>query len=518
MAALSLAKLADAVEAELQQAPDVRQWRTRIRRTISDVYEEVWASRPWPFRIREAAFWVYPDFTLEKDELFVAHANGLRVFGTNGLATVLSDKMFPAAEATGGIFAEHIEHLVGAEIGIEAPSTTDKANGNWLEGPFTVQKILGPGAIFAHQLWLDPRCNVTSVDTTAAGGPFEVRFPRYLLPYDCDQLLRDGVKDEQGQALQFLDAASHRWLQQGTARPPAGGGVVPNGWTYDEGIDTTTPLHRYVSPNLWATDTLAPAWVDHHTNVPVRETIVGAASAGAGTFVIGQRYRFAVSWFYEGRFGPLSNVVEVTPTTGNQRITLSGLPEVPYVLALAPETPYGWSLAIWVAVGDGPLYLLQHLNPAPSTGAGGVSTTQVLQTAPATTNMHQKRIRQPVVTPASHRYIRLYPRPSAHRKYQIRYLRRSYPLEAEEDTPEFGEQFHMALVYIAAARIAALREGPSSRSSLMIRLTTLGERKLAELTQYYFPGQHFHARKGSILALRAGGRYRIDRVDWNGDS
>lgn len=512
MQTMNLARLAQAVEDELQQAPDVRRWRTLIREKINDEYQFVCDLRPWPFRIREAPLFVYPDFELAKADLSFANASGQRVWDAANLEGTLSDLMFPLAENSGAMWALHREQLVGAEMGIEDPSATDIGNGNWLEGPFVIERVkdIGGGST---RLWLDPRCNCTAAPD-ANGGTYHLRFPRYLLPADCDQLLQDGVKDEDGMALSYVHPSVFRAWSQGTARPPTAPGVS-SAWTYDEGFDTTAPLSRSHSPNLWSpTAATFPAWFDHHRNSSIREQLVATGVAGASTWTTGQRYRFAVSWAYAGRLGPLSNIVEWTPAGSTPSVTLSGFPSLPANAGLTPVVAYGWVRAVWVATGDGPFYLLQYIDPPPS--SGGTATSATFSTAPVA--VPWKRVRYDEVFAPAYRYIRLLSRPSGHQKYQLRYLRRCAPLLAEEDVPELAPQFHPLIVLRAAAALAKGRE-QSSRTALHVRLTQEADRKLAEMMQFYFPGQHALFRKGSILTPDPAMRLSIrGSMDWNGDS
>lgn len=516
MQSMNLARLAQAVEDELQQAPDVRRWRTLIREKLNDEYQYLCELRPWPFRIREAPLFVYPDFTIAKADLDFADSQGQRVWNGTNLESTLSDVMFPLAENSGTMWAFHRENLIGAEVGIEDPSATDLANGNWKEGPFVIERVKDLGGPGPTRIWLDPRCNCTAAPD-ADGGDYHVRFPRYLLPADCDQLLDDGVKDEFGLALRYVHPSVHRAWSMGTERPPAVGGGFVGAWTYDEGFDTTAPLDRSHSPNLWSnasTSTTYPSWFDHHRNVSIREQIATTGSATGSTWTVGQRYRFAVSWYYANRFGPLSNISEWTPTSGLPSVVLSGMPSLPANAGLTPAVAYGWVLAIFVAVGDGPFYLLQYVDPPPS--SGGTSTSVTLSTAPVATPQH--RVRYDNVFAASYRYIRLLNRPSSHRKYQLRYLRRCTPLLAEEDVPELAEQFHPLIVLRAAAALAKNRE-QGSRTALYARLVQEADRKLAEMMQFYFPGQHERFQHGSILNVGPRANLQIrGPMDWNGDS
>ena len=358
------------------------------------------------------------------------------------------------------------------------------------------------------RVWLDPRCRCSS---HASGGEFAVRFPRYRLPADFDAWAQGAVQRE-GRALDVLTPRQLRILEQGVNRPPLSAAGTPFGWSWDEGLDQ--------SPDDLIATTLnaAEAWAPDSTPMAVIEQLEGGTNPGpGGNFLPDQLYRFAVSWYVGNQFGPLSNVVELTPATGETVNLL--LPLVEDNAALAPQVNIGWSVAVWVAKGDGPFELQQIKDPPPN--AGGVSAAITVTGRPDPLVQYRRVRYEQVATPA--RYIRLWPRPAEYEQLQLRYFRRPLPMQAPTDVPDgILPQFRRYLVVETAARLVAGDGQPGSSPAL----STLGRLK-AQSTQlyrrmlgHYFPERaRAHQRQALLVPTGADAlRAHADDLDWHGDT
>ncbi len=505
---LNLARIRYEIGQELGHTPDTRAWSDRVDRMIAQVYAELWDAEPWPFRIRETALHVYPDFALAQDteaEL----VSGTDVFRVFEIADVgdLAGVMFPAVDALEPLEqAAHVQRLVGAEWGIETLATADRTGGNWTSGPFTIQKATLSGDTV--RVWLDPRCRCTAHGTT---GEFVVRFPRYRLPHDFDAFTPDAVRRE-GRRLDVLSSRQLRALEGGVQRPPLGSPGTPQAWAWDEGLDQSPDeliATRQVQSQAWAPD--SQPWA-------VIETLEGGVNATTGgSFIADQLYRFAVSWFYENRFGPLSNVVELTPGTGDTVNLL--LPAVEANAALSPQVALGWAVAVWVAKGDGPFELSSIEDPPPSSGGAAALITVTGRPDPLA---QYRRVRHEQVA-APPRYIRLWPRPSTHEQLLLRYFRRPLPMEADTDVPDgILPQYRRYLVYETAAQLLAGDgvPGASPAISTLGRLKAQAQKLYRQMLGHYFPGRDRPHQRRALLTPASVDLLRPSAadIDWNGDT
>lgn len=504
---LNLQRIRYEIGQELGHAPDTRAWSDRLDRTLAQVYADLWAAEPWPFKLRETPLHVYPDVTLAKgtEASLVAGADVLRVFQIPDVND-LAGRLFPLLDAIEPLALQaHVQRLVGAEWGVETLATGDRTGGNWTTGPFTIQKASISGDTV--RVWLDPRCRIQS---HAVGGEFALRFPRYRLPYDFDAFAPGAIRRE-GDALDMITNAQLRLLERGVQRPPSSAAGRPTCWTYDEWLDH--------SPDDLIASALnqSEAWSPDATPSAVIETLEGGVNPDTvGSFLSDQLYRFAVSWYYEGRHGPLSNVVELTPGTGDT-VNLV-LPVVEQNAALAPGINIGWSLSVWVAKGDGPFELQQIKDPPPN--GGGVSNAIVVSGRPDPLAQYRRVRYEQVATPP--RYVRLWPRPAEYEQLLLRYYRRPIPMEADTDVPDgILPQFRKFLVYETAARLAAEpAPGGSPALSTMGRMRAQGQLIYRRMLGHYFPGrERTHQRRALLVPDRLDLlRPSAEDIDWNGDT
>lgn len=504
---LNLQRIRYEVGQELGHAPDTRAWADRVDREVAQVFTDLWAAEPWPFRLRETALHVYPDFVLAKgtEATLVSGLDVLRVFEIGDVGD-LAGRMYPTAEALEDLAVQgHVQRLVGAEWGIDAPATGDRTGGNWGSGPFVVQKATLSGDTV--RVWLDPRCRINSY---ASGGEFAVRFPRYRLPPDFDAFANAAIRRE-GRPLELISQAQLRILERGVARPPSTAAGRPTCWSYDEGLDHSPDDMIGTALNA------SRAWSPDATPSAVIETLEGGVNPDTiGSFLPNQLYRFAVSWYYENRFGPLSNIVELTPGTGDT-VNLV-LPVVEPNAALAPQVHLGWTIAIWIAKADGPFELSQFVDPPPN--GGGVSNVVVVTGRPDPLTQYRRVRYEQVATPP--RYIRLWPRPATYEQLLLRYHRRPTPMEADTDVPDgILPQFRKYLVYETAARLAAEpAPGGAPALSTVGRLRAQAAQVYRRMLGHYFPGrERGHQRRALLAPTRIDLlRPSAEDIDWNGDS
>lgn len=504
---LNLQRIRYEIGQELGHVPDTRAWTDRVDRMIAQVHAELWDAEPWPFRVRESALHVYPDFTLTQLEAeLVTGADVDRVFEVTDVGNI-AGRMFPLVDALETPEAEgHIQRLVGAEWGLETLATADRVGGNWTSGPFVIQKANLNGD--AVRVWLDPRCHCVAHGTT---GSWSVRFPRYRLPADFDAWAHGAVQRE-GRPLDVLSSRQLRLLERGVNRPPLTAAGPPTAWAWDAGLDQSPD-------DLIATRlNQSQGWTPDQTPMAVIEQLEGGVNPGpGGDFLADQLYRFAVSWYYEGRFGPLSNVVELTPGVGDT-VNLV-LPTLQGNAALTPQTNLGWAVGVWIAKGDGPFELSEIKDPPPN--APDVTNLIVVTGRPDPKNQYRRVRYEQVATPP--RYIRLWPRPAAHEQLSIRYFRRPIPMEAPTDVPDgVLPQFRRYLVVETAVRLATGDGQPGSSPALSTvgRLKAQSTQLYRRMLGHYFPERARGHQRQALLAPTGPDALlaHADDLDWHGDT
>lgn len=504
---LSLVRLIRGVEEELQRAPQTRSWREQVRNAINAEMYDLLGSREWPFLVVQRPLWVFPDFTLTGTQITLPSAVPRRVFDIPSVSGSLVGTMWPAGSSS--ILPDFLEQLVGAEVGMEESDPVADNTGNWRDGPFTIERVLFDGGD-SVRIWLDPRCNVTSLPSTAT---LHVRFPRYLLSPDLAEIIaQDSLTDERGVPLAHKPPSQFLRLAQGNGRPPRTMVGTPRYFTVDEGIDWQVPPDRLVSPNIWMNETIAAPRYD--LRIPTPQFELNAVASGGGNLVPG-RYRVAVCFYVAGRFGPLSNVYEVTTTDANRTITATHGWLLPPDAFLAPDNSIGWYLAAFIAEGDGPL-MLHGYTAGPNQARGSDYTITLLPNP----TMPWKGVRYDDVAVSPPRFLRLLPRPSAHQRLSLRYRRRPTPLVHDEDVPPFPAEFHRALVYGAAARLAeGAQIGGAPQLATAARMRAAAIQIESRMRAQYFPEGMLAKQKGMI-----GGSgmvpdpLDINSIDYNGDT
>lgn len=504
---LSLVRLIRGVEEELQRAPQTRSWREQVTNALNAEMFDLLGSREWPFLVVQRPLWVFPDFTLTGTQITMPSSTPRRVFDIPSISTSLVGTMWGSSSATS--LPDFLESLVGAEVGVDSGAGA-YLTGNWRDGPFMIERVLYDGSD-SVRLWLDPRCTVASLPADTV---LNIRFPRYLLPPDLAEIIaQDSLTDERGVPLAHKPPAQFLALSQGNGRPTRITVGTPRYFTVDEGIDWQVPPDRLTSPNLWVgVDTAAPRY-DLRIPPPQHEMTANASPGGSLDF--GKRFRIAFCYYVAGRFGPLGNIYEVTTTDTNRTITATYGWLLPQDAFLTPDTNVGWYLAAFVAEGDGPL-MLQGYVAGPNQARG--SDYVVTQLANLTTPWKGVRYDDVAVTPP--RFLRLLPRPSSHQRLSLRYRRRPTPLVHDEDVPPFPAEFHRALVYGAAARLAeGAQIGGAPQLATAARMRAAALQVESRMRAQYFPEGMLVKQKGMIGGSGAvPDPLDIHSIDYNGDT
>lgn len=469
---MNLEEISGRIANELDFEPDLVRYKREVYARVDSTYGGLVIERRWPWLVRQASLLVLPDVVVPNLELIHVPAT-VRTFGL--AASTLADTF---SELDASAWMQLQSAMVGGELDLYDRSLRNKGAGNWPMAPFVIEGIAPDiaGPIFQ----LDPRCNVSSL--TKDEGSFVLRFPRLLLPSDVDQVLT--VFDEHEEPLEALtaDQAVERWIRNRPENAPPAGRPVAYG--SDEGFGlrfpptvspathTATSGRANLSPDLY-----------QRANLPVREDPPFAATVAAGgNLLSGTRYRIAVCWWYAGRFGPLSKVLEVTTTVANKKIELAALP-------VLDSNDYGRKLAVFVAEGVSGPFLLEGFQLIPTTA------TRTISERPDGLVDGFRSVRYDEVYPGGpYQYIRLWPRTDVLREIRVRYNARPRRLLSANDEPEFRPTFHEYLVWATLADIA----GKHGSAAAHQRWTVKAQRWLDKLSAHYQPEPRESFQKGQV--------------------
>lgn len=483
-------ELLEAIENEAQYSPDVARFDRDLIRVLNRAYGDVLAEAAWPFLLREAPLWVYPDITLANSELVQSVDGGLvenshRVFFFL-LSSVDDTNELYASPDDNLSLTQIAASLYDAEVGLANPALRGVADGNWGNGPFSLDHITLTGLLLIS-FYLEPRARILTI--TGNEGSFKLSWPRYRLPPDCDELVE--IRNSRGQRLRPMDIDEYRRRVHQSATVPVG---TLDGFVQEEGRDLQYP------PTLHA---LTSSPEDFHTTTgygrevePITKQITVTESAGAGYFTDTSRtYRIFVTWYRMGMYGPPSNVVEFRPTgaVGSQ-ITIGNLPQLPpsSFVSVAPAADYGWRIAVWVAdTVTGSFRLFDTFAAVTTSMAATIVVGQ-----PVEPNRFWKHSRYDEVVPPEYRFIRFYPRPPARERLVVRYIARPRQLLDPTDRPVkgWGDQYHQAIIWRACMNLASRWSG----SEFYIRCSREYEKALDRMRARYQPGERFIIQKGMI--------------------
>lgn len=469
---MNLGQILQQVGDELRYAPAVRAHREDLRRVVQRQWDALAESERWPFLVRETPLWAFPDLAIGNADVARVADHTLQV-NAAAIEAAMYDELDAAA------YNDLQRYLVGATVELD-PTLRDQGAGNWEAAPFVVEHMaVGVGGPVT--LHLDPTATISAWDGTE--GSLLIRFPRILLPADTRTVL--GIKTASGLPLRSATPAEVRraWVQEPTNGTPA--------WFLEDGGHRRR-FAPFVMPGLSAGVTPVNANqgndVYSRENLTIRAPISAAVSAG-GTLSASTRHRVFASVWYAGRFGPPSNVVEVTTTVGNRTIDVTGLP-------VMPASDYGRIVATFIAEGEGAFRLATfNLDPTVSTATiatypGGGAALEAA--------------RWDAVWPGGpYQYLRLWPRPAAAERLVMEYEARPAALVEDTDTPsEIPEPYHHVLVWLVCMNLV----GRDVDERFYLRVRENAREALGRLHAAYFGTGRYDIVKGqTVLAGAPGG-------------
>lgn len=472
---MNLGQIRQRVGEELQYAPDLEEHRADIREIIQRVYDGLGAEKSWPWLVKRAPIYSFPDISLEQGDVTKATGYGVRNLSVSA-PLGLSGVMYPAEDA--GAYQYIQAMLAGAEFDLADRANRNLGNGNWELGPFVIE--LATPSETLTRLDLDPR----AVINTIAGdeGGFVIRFPRTRLPPDLATIL--SIKDDEGRPLlplspsaarseifEFEDGPVRYFLEDMGHEPT----YMPMVWP---GISDGVPTKNADQSVEYGFD---------RENWPVRREIAAALSSGSGGGMQGSTtYKVFASWFYSGRFGPPSNIVTLTAAAGDDyQIDLTQLPDLPTTGA---NIEYGRRLSFWVATGEGAFVF-----------RGFKLTTGTSHTI---TGDDDEFVDEQLHLPrwdewfpgGPYRYIRLMPRGDQMRRFTLEYRKRPRRLIEDTDQPEFAENYHHVLVWLTCMELASR----FSDSGFFVRMKANAKEAMRKLNRLYFPSEQYAKQAGMV--------------------
>lgn len=474
---------------ELRYAPDLEVQRIDDREVINRAYEKLARMRPWPWLLRRAPIYLFPDLTIANDEVIASAGYGPRTLQLSG-TTLAGLGMFDVADA-GSSELLH-PYLCGAEFDLADRDLRGEGGSNWPEAPFVIEHVSVSSAPLRFQL--DPRA---SLSLDPADGDYVIRFPRVRLPADVDQVV--ALRDADGVKLTPVPSGSETRWHRGQ---PAGRPV----WLLeDPGHAPRFPPTVY--PGLSASGASVNAgqspFLYQRENLPVSKTISGAVVAG-GDLAANVKVRAFVCWWYADRFGPPSNVVSVTTTDSNKTVRLSALPVLE---TSGAQIEYGRRLAVFAAEGESAFYL-----------RGFVLTTDAtfdIDEPISTPTAAIRPARYDEVFPGEYQYIRVHPRPTSMQQLELEYKGKPRQLIEATDRPEFERAYYDTILWLACLEASAKH----ADSSFFARCDKLAGESYARLNARYFPGDRYIVRNG-LFSLESpmplAGFIDADHLDYRG--
>lgn len=498
---MNLGQIRRDVETELQYAPELEDWRKDVRQVINRVYQNLARERRWPWLHRQAAFYSLPDLLLSEGAAGITLQAGSGPRSMSLLRTALRAALGVTSVAAQTVTEYVQQQLVGAELDI-ASGNRYLGNGNWEKAPFVIEglDVQSPsGGTPNLSFWLDPRANITTLDTTI--GTFKLSFPRVQLPADCDALL--AITDDQGNPLTNLaPEQARRYL-----RPTTVTAQYPSYVLEDGGFQPLAPDHLVTVNGVGGVKFDATKFLYARENWPVREPVPFAIidSVAAGSMTVGTVVHVFVSWSYGGRWGPPSATVDFT-VAAKQGFKLTGLPVLPNTTA---TQEYGRLLGVFVAEGEGAAFFRGFVTAT-------ASTFELITSNQNATSMAEglRFARWDEEYPGGpYTYVRLLPRPTGLKRFAMEYLGRPRVLAEDTDSPEFEEAYHNLLVWLTCIEICT-RFGQGKVLPLFL---SNAERIRAALDTRYFPQKRYAGTQKGMIGAAETVR-PTQTVDWHGDS
>lgn len=286
---MQLKQLRQAVENELNLAPDNEVWRKRVRAVLSEEHRSVCAEEDWRFLRVNHELTVGPD---------VDFGSGS---GPCGSITLTYSAASNQVTIDSGTLA-----AIGYAIG--ATFLDDENN------QYTIANIQGANTIELSKNYLG--------SDTGGGSAGAIRCLSFPLPQDVDVVLAhyekqaaattinaDGTTTTSGNGF-FGD------LQGGSGILRRFGEQEDEVWAYSLDETGDPKKYRVLEEDL-----------QNYVGGVLRQDheLAGAAAAAMSGLVVGQLYRYVYCLKVGGVRGPFSNIVEVTPTGGFQHVDLSGM-------------------------------------------------------------------------------------------------------------------------------------------------------------------------------------------------
>lgn len=493
---MNLAQLLTDVETELQYAPDLAKHRADFRNVINRVYQDLGRERDWPWLYRRAPLWVLPTF-----EVATGGGGVTLTIGGGPRSFSLPRNLFRSALGftSNQQLTAHLQSLLaGGQVDIASGDRT-VGDGNWEKAPFVIERVqfVSPDSgATTIGFDLDPRCSISSFLGTE--GNLEFSFPRHRLPNDLDELI--AIRDDQGNEMRALLPQQEReyLVRDVEGQSPAyvleDGGFVPNeGFILGQSGSHGGAVFEHTPFN------------NQTENWPVRETFTVGASVAVGTMAVGTKVRLMLSWYYSGRFGPPSEVVEFT-VTDQRGVRITGIPLLPQTTA---THEYGRRVAVFMAEGEG-AYFFRGLHTSATANTFEITEPNTSATA---ADVGLRLPRWDELYPGRYQYVRLYPAPNRLVRLELEYHARPRTLVEPTDAPEFHEPYHPLLVWLAVQWLAArFADEPTLK-----RATFEVQRIRGALDAKYPRPRHTGRQKGMIGRPRANRAWQPFGVNWNGD-
>ena len=193
------------------------------------------------------------------------------------------------------------------------------------------------------------------------------------------------------------------------------------------------------------------------------------AGATGGNLLPSTTYAYKYTILREGRQSPPSNEVEVTLSSAQNAVTVSGLDDTQWVDATNTKRDSGIAKLVYRrdVTNDGPWILIQVLE----SGTTSYSDTTLV---PLSIGAYQQDSKyyyssnDDVILyndPGPYQYMRFWFMPDTDRKLSMRYHRRPRDLQADNDTPEWPRHYHQLLVYLTLEDLF-LQMGEAGQSQL----------------------------------------------------
>lgn len=196
-------------------------------------------------------------------------------------------------------------------------------------------------------------------------------------------------------------------------------------------------------------------------------TLVGTLGAG-GSLTVGTKYRWLYTYIVAGRESGASNIVEVTPTTGNQTVTLSAIE--------ATTANSGRKKRVYRDSGTGVFQYVTTLAEATASWPD-----DGLVTPDRTARFEDET--------AIRRYIRAWGRPSEDIELELQYHRRPRRLAGDTDVPVLPAAYHDIIVDMT------VREFKERAGEATGTLDQKIKHRLAELAREFFGDEQVDMRR-----------------------